>query len=89
MPQQVPRLAVVFILAIVALVVARALLIPETFGELGHYRAAAESGANDQAIFNLAVLLDGAGRCREARDHYGRFVAGEPLINVYDAAKGY
>jgi hypothetical protein len=41
MPQQLPRLAVVFVLAIVGLVVARQLLIPETFGDRGHYRAAA------------------------------------------------
>jgi len=41
MPQQVPRLAVVFVLAIVALLVARHFLIPDTYGDIGHYRAAA------------------------------------------------
>lgn len=41
MPQQVPRLVIVFSLAITALLVARGALIPETFGDLGHYRAAA------------------------------------------------
>jgi hypothetical protein len=41
MPQQVPRLAAVFLLAVIALLVARSVLIPETFGERGHYRAAA------------------------------------------------
>ncbi len=40
-PQQVPRLAAAFALAAVALVVARSFLVPETFGEMGHYRAAA------------------------------------------------
>ncbi len=40
-PQQVPRLAAVFVLAAVALVVARSLLVPPTFGDEGHYRAAA------------------------------------------------
>lgn len=40
-PQQVPRLAAVFAIAILALVVARHFLVPETFGEMGHYRAAA------------------------------------------------
>jgi hypothetical protein len=40
-PQQVPRLIVVFALAAIALITARALLVPATFGELGHYRAAA------------------------------------------------
>ncbi len=40
-PQQVPRLAVVFLLAVIGLVVARGVLIPETFGDIGHYRAAA------------------------------------------------
>jgi len=41
MPQQVPRLLAVFAIAIGALLIARRLLIPETFGDLGHYRAAA------------------------------------------------
>jgi len=41
MPQQVPRLLAVFLLAAVALIAARSLLIPDTFGDLGHYRAAA------------------------------------------------
>jgi ribosomal protein S27AE len=41
MRQQVTRLLIVFSLLIVALVVARRLLVPKTFGKLGHYRAAA------------------------------------------------
>jgi hypothetical protein len=41
MPQQVPRLLAVFVLAVVGLIVSRSLLVPETFGDLGHYRAAA------------------------------------------------
>ncbi len=41
MPQQVSRLVIVFGVAIAALLVARAILIPDTFGDLGHYRAAA------------------------------------------------
>jgi hypothetical protein len=41
MPQQVPRLAIVFGLMLAALIVARQTLIPPTFGQTGHYRAAA------------------------------------------------
>ena len=41
MPQQVPRLAAVFAVAVIGLFVARSLLVPDTFGDLGHYRAAA------------------------------------------------
>lgn len=41
MPQQVPRLVVVFAVAVIALLLARWYLVPETFGEIGHYRAAA------------------------------------------------
>ena len=41
MPQQVYRLAIAFALVLSALVTARYFLVPETFGELGHYRAAA------------------------------------------------
>jgi hypothetical protein len=40
-PQQVSRLAIVFALLIAALVAARHYLIPPTFGDDGHYRAAA------------------------------------------------
>jgi Cytochrome c554 and c-prime len=40
-PQQVTRLLVMFLLFGVALVVARHFLVPATFGQLGHYRAAA------------------------------------------------
>lgn len=41
MPQQVVRLGIVFALAGAALAGARSFLIPESFGRLGHYRAAA------------------------------------------------
>jgi len=41
MPQQIWRLLVVFGLLVAALVLARHFLIPKTFGEVGHYRAAA------------------------------------------------
>jgi hypothetical protein len=38
-PQQVTHLALVFLIAAVAYVIARSFLVPPTFGELGHYRA--------------------------------------------------
>ncbi len=38
-PDQVVRLAVLFIIAGTALLVARQRLVPQSFGELGHYRA--------------------------------------------------
>ncbi len=41
MPQQAVRLAAVFVLVAAAFVVARSLLVPETFGDEGPYRAAA------------------------------------------------
>ena len=41
MPHQVPRLAAVFVIAVAGLIAARATLIPDTFGDIGHYRAAA------------------------------------------------
>lgn len=40
-PQQLIPLAILFAVGIVGLVVARALIVPPTFGEHGHYRAAA------------------------------------------------
>ncbi len=41
MPQQVVRLGVLFGLLVAALLAARHFLVPKTFGQLGHYRAAA------------------------------------------------
>lgn len=41
MPQQVPRLVAVFALVAVVFLVMRQVLVPDTFGDLGHYRAAA------------------------------------------------
>jgi len=41
MPQQVPRLVVAFSVVVAVLLVARRRLLPETFGDRGHYRAAA------------------------------------------------
>ncbi len=41
MRQQVTRLTLLFVVLIGALIVARAFLVPETFGELGHFRATA------------------------------------------------
>ncbi|MBT3344202.1 MAG: hypothetical protein HN712_13190 [Gemmatimonadetes bacterium] len=41
MPQQVKILAVVFIVALASLTVVRYVSVPDTFGDLGHYRAAA------------------------------------------------
>lgn len=41
MPQQVSRLLIVFAMGAAALVGARYYFVPETFGDLGHYRAAA------------------------------------------------
>ncbi len=41
MPQQLKRLLVVFVVLTAGLLASRRLLLPKTFGELGHYRAAA------------------------------------------------
>ena len=40
-PQQLIPLAILFTIGITGLLVARALIVPPTFGDLGHYRAAA------------------------------------------------
>jgi hypothetical protein len=41
MPQQVVRLLSVFVVVVVGSIIMRSMLVPETFGDLGHYRAAA------------------------------------------------
>lgn len=63
LPQQVPRLAIVFAVAIAALVAARVLLVPPTFGAYGHYRAAAVD-----SIGARAVRFAGRQECEECHD---------------------
>lgn len=76
MPQQVPRLIVVFAVAGAALLIARAFLIPDTFGDVGHYRAAAVdtivahplryAGQQDCALCHTATMEE-----RLAGNHRG------------------
>ena len=47
---QLSRLAIVFAVLIGGLVLARYFLVPETFGELGHYRSAAIDSVLAQPI---------------------------------------
>jgi hypothetical protein len=62
-PQQISRLLIVFALALIALIVLRRVMTPKTFGELGHYRAA----AIDQ-VAALDVKYAGRGACAECHD---------------------
>ncbi len=66
MPDQVKRLSVIFILVISALVIVRYLLIPPTFGKLGHYRARALEDAKA-----LPVKYAGREACLECHDDVG------------------
>ena len=63
MPQQVSRLVILFVLLVGGLLVARQILVPETFGELGHYRAAAVDSAKV-----LPVRYAGQQVCGECHD---------------------
>ena len=62
-PQQIIPLIVIFALAIVALVVARQMLVPASFGEYGHYRADAVDEVASQEI-----LYAGAQVCNDCHD---------------------
>ena len=62
-PQQVPRLAIVFAVAIAALIGARSFLVPASFGEFGHYRAAAVD-----SIAARPVQYAGRQECEECHD---------------------
>lgn len=76
LPQQVVRLGAVFAVAVMALLVARSLLIPETFGKLGHYRAAAMDSIAARAIKHAghqacAACHDDVATKRAAGNHRG------------------
>lgn len=62
-PDQVVRLAILFLVAIAALIVVRHLLVPDTFGELGHYRAAAIPANAD-----LPIRYAGWQACADCHD---------------------
>jgi DnaJ-class molecular chaperone len=63
MPQQLKRLLVVFAILIAGLLAARRFLVPETFGALGHYRAAAID-----TVAGLPIRYVGAAACNECHD---------------------
>jgi hypothetical protein len=63
LPHQILPLALIFALTIVALVTARVLLIPDTFGDLGHYRA----DAVDE-IAALEITYAGSTVCGDCHD---------------------
>lgn len=62
-PQQIVPLAALFAVMLTALITARALLIPDTFGDLGHYRAGAIPEIAAQGI-----TYAGAAVCGECHD---------------------
>lgn len=55
MPEQIPRLAGVFALALAGLFGVRHLLVPETFGDIGHYRARAVAAKSDTSDVPVQV----------------------------------
>ena len=63
LPPQVPRLAIVFALAIAALVGARSFLVPASFGRFGHYRAVAVD-----SIAARPIHYAGRQECEECHD---------------------
>jgi len=62
-PQQLIPLAILLFVGVAALVIARQLLVPETFGTYGHYRA----GAVDE-IMALEVVYAGSDACIDCHD---------------------
>lgn len=62
-PFQLIPLILIFLAAIVALVFARHMLVPKTFGEYGHYRSAAVA-----EIASLDIVYAGSSVCIECHD---------------------
>lgn len=70
-PDQVVRLAVLFLVAAVALILVRNRLVPESFGEVGHYRADAVD-----AIVEREIKYAGWQLCVECHDAEGELKYG-------------
>ncbi|MEE9442466.1 MAG: cytochrome c3 family protein [candidate division Zixibacteria bacterium] len=58
-PQQIIPLAIIFIVAIAALVTARHFFVPETFGDYGHYRAASvDEIASQEVVYAGSIICN-------------------------------
>lgn len=57
LPDQVVRLGTLFVLAGAALILARQRFVPQTFGEIGHYRAAATESAASKEIRYAGAMV--------------------------------
>ena len=77
MPQQVKILAVVFAVIIAAMVAAKSYFVPDTFGELGHYRAAAVD-----SIAALPIHYAGEPVCVECHDDIVDMKAGAKHVTL-------
>ena len=62
-PEQLTRLPIIFVLAAVALIVARAYLVPDDFGEHGHYRTSAV-----EQVASLEIQYAGHQICNDCHD---------------------
>jgi hypothetical protein len=62
-PQQIVSLAILFAVMLAGLIVARIILVPESFGEYGHYRADAVDD-----IMAMEINYAGAIVCEECHD---------------------
>ena len=70
MPQQVVRLGLLIAAAVATLVGARSFLVPETFGELGHYRADAV-----KSVAARPMKFAGRQACADCHDEVGNTLA--------------
>lgn len=83
-PQQATRLGVIFLLVAAALVTARALLVPPTFGAEGHYRAAAIA-----EITAAPIRYAGRAACAECHDDvFGEHARGRHQTVACEACHG-
>jgi len=70
-PDQVVRVGVLVVIAIVALVVVRQMFVPESFGEIGHYRA-----DSIDTILAQDIQYAGMQKCGECHDDLTAIKAG-------------
>lgn len=72
MPKQIQRLALVFLALIAIFLVTRKLLIPDTFGQYGHYRGDALIDNRDHEVKYL-----GEKACLDCHEEYGELKASD------------
>ena len=83
--RHITRLVTIIVLVVIGFIVVRSLLVPDSFGEYGHFR-----GANLEEQMALQPLYQGADYCKECHQvQYGDWQEGGHLTVTCEVCHGH